>query len=628
MRRSSDRYSNLNLQLSSSCLTINEVSLGLQQRAVAMVPTPLSIVREAKDFLNESLQLQTRGPCRRSGAVPEPSFKVSAVSPREAGHRLVASCRLPALRRGLFSQGDCYVPEPLAACHSGHASAPPTRGTFVDAPGRLPSPPRTDPPRRRKAKKARPLNAFDISDGRGALPPDSPMPLPPVDRKRLLEAEASLRGFVHDEEARETPSTTFEGIEVDVEGSGLKEYAHDLSIEGLCSEYFAAETAGKATVAAAAMRTEQVERSVEHEAAARFSSFMTPAGDEAARSGTGHAAAEADVLGSLLMRNDCDDWENASQLGDLSLGSGAAPSSLLHIEKRDESHSCQDEAMVSSDKQGATCSWIKGELIGRGSLGFVWKAMDRKTGHLIAVKEVVLDPRDQNEDKFRTSLQNEIELYKDLQHPRIVSYLGNDYMNGRLYIYLEYMSGGSLSQVLSQFGPLEEALAARYMLSIVEGLDYLHTREPPILHRDIKGANILVGLDGTVKLSDFGCSKQSNGTAHTLRGSVPWMAPEVMCQSGYGPKADIWSLGCVLIEMIIAAPPWGHFDNCLAAMVRIAMSDETPPIPSNASSACRNLITLCTCRSPSSRSSASELLGHPFIMGALDRSSAEASWGA
>ncbi|CAK0856812.1 unnamed protein product [Prorocentrum cordatum] len=169
------------------------------------------------------------------------------------------------------------------------------------------------------------------------------------------------------------------------------------------------------------------------------------------------------------------------------------------------------------------------------------------------------------------------------------------------------MPGGSIAQVLSHFGRLEESLVARYSRDLFSGLDYLHTRDPPVLHRDIKGANILVGLDSTVKLSDFGCSKRSEGTAvHTLKGSVPWMAPEVMRQSGYGRKADIWSLGCVIIEMSTAEPPWGTFDNCLAAMVRIAMSDETPPVPAHLSEACRDLVRLCTRRDPEQRPTAKD----------------------
>jgi serine/threonine protein kinase len=245
----------------------------------------------------------------------------------------------------------------------------------------------------------------------------------------------------------------------------------------------------------------------------------------------------------------------------------------------------------------------------------------------MAVKEVMLDSQDQTDEKFRKSLQNEIDLYKDMNHRRIVAYLGHDYLEGKLYIYLEFMPGGSIAQVLSQFGPLDEALTARYTGNLLEGLEYLHTRDPPVLHRDIKGANILVGMDGTVKLSDFGCSKRSFGTAvHTLRGSVPWMAPEVMCQSGYGRKADIWSLGCVVIEMSTAAPPWGNFDNCLAAMARIAMSEDTPPVPEHLSVVAKNFISLCVSRVPQERPDAVELLKHDFVEG-CNRSSNDDSWG-
>merc|ERR1719262_1366817 len=97
--------------------------------------------------------------------------------------------------------------------------------------------------------------------------------------------------------------------------------------------------------------------------------------------------------------------------------------------------------------RGEKFCWVRGELLGRGSLGFVHKALEARTGQLMAVKEVLLDTQDQTDDKFRRSLQNEIDLYKDLNNPRIVAYLGHDYTaEGRLYIYLEYMPGGSLAQ--------------------------------------------------------------------------------------------------------------------------------------------------------------------------------------
>lgn len=342
--------------------------------------------------------------------------------------------------------------------------------------------------------------------------------------------------------------------------------------------------------------------------------------------------------GLLRARTDCDYWDNDSQSGNTSSARSGhrAAESARGKDRRQYSSATTpsagespklkvrgdrndwDEVTWSQERddvvRGAAFHWVRGELVGRGSLGCVWKALNRKSGQLMAVKEVVVDSRDQEDERFRKDLQNEIDLYKDLQHVNIVSYLGNDYVDGRLYIYLEYMPGGSIAQVLSQFGALDEKLVARYTRDLLLGLSYLHTRSPPVLHRDVKGANILVGLHCTVKLSDFGCSKRSAGTmVHTLRGSIPWMAPEIMRQSSYGRKADIWSLGCVLIEMSTATAPWGPFDNHLAAMVRIAMSEETPPVPGHLSVPCRDFIAHCTRRTPEERPSAAQLLAHDFV---------------
>jgi len=340
----------------------------------------------------------------------------------------------------------------------------------------------------------------------------------------------------------------------------------------------------------------------------------------------------------LKARPDCDYWDRNSQSDMISARSRLADSVDGFPRRAQISIGSgtgkldSDETMWSIERddviRGDKFSWVRGELLGRGSLGSVWKALDRCTGQLMAVKEVLIDTRDSADDKFRNALQHEIEMYQGLDHPHIVRYLGNDYLRGRLYIYLEYMSGGSIAQVLSQFGPLEEPLIARYTRDLLEGLEYLHSQTPVVLHRDIKGANILVGLDREVKLSDFGCSKRTEGTmVHTLRGSVPWMAPEVMRQSGYGRKADIWSLGCVIIEMATAAQPWGSFDNHLAAMVRIAMSDETPEIPKHLSPLCQEVISRCTRRSPQERPCAWQLLAHDFVAGALAHTAVDDSWG-
>lgn len=269
--------------------------------------------------------------------------------------------------------------------------------------------------------------------------------------------------------------------------------------------------------------------------------------------------------------------------------------------------------------KGTNLTWVKGEILGQGSLGSVFKALDQRTGQIFAVKEVRIDVRDKADVKFRAALENEIDICKDLKHDRIVSYLGHDNIDSSLYIYLEYMPGGSLTQVLSQFGPFEEALIATYTRDLLQGLNYLHTRDPVVLHRDVKGANILVGLDCRVKLSDFGCSKRTADTLSlSLRGSIPWMAPEVIQQTGGGRRSDIWSLGCVVIEMATARHPWGEFDNPVAAMVKIGMSNATPPLPEAVSACCKDFIKQCTQRDKNQRPCAEVMLEHELVKDLCD----------
>merc|ERR1719229_669925 len=176
------------------------------------------------------------------------------------------------------------------------------------------------------------------------------------------------------------------------------------------------------------------------------------------------------------------------------------------------------------------------------------------------------------------------------------------------------MAGGSMASVLKQFGAFEESLIAVYTRELLEGLDYLHTRDPPVVHRDVKSANVLMGLDTRVKLADFGCSKRTMETmSHTIKGSIPWMAPEVITNMGYGRMADIWSFGCVVIEMATAASPWGKFDNPMAAMRKIGMSKETPPIPEGLSATFQDFVRICVQRDSQQRPYAEALLRHEFV---------------
>jgi len=264
--------------------------------------------------------------------------------------------------------------------------------------------------------------------------------------------------------------------------------------------------------------------------------------------------------------------------------------------------------------RGEKRSWKRGDLLGLGSLGMVYKGMDVDTGETIAVKEVLFDPKLDADVKFSRALQKEIDMLQTLKHDNIVSYLGHDLIEEKLYVYLEFMVSGSVAQIISNFGALDEKNTASYIRDVCKGLDFLHSRTPPLLHLDIKGANILVN-DNRAKLSDFGCSKRvTDSMTHTMAGSILWMAPEVMSGKTYGMKADIWSLGCLLIEMSSAHHPWESFDNNLVAMARIAMSAEIPKIPEHLSDGCKDFTTRCLARDPDERPSAAELLKHPFLL--------------
>lgn len=272
-----------------------------------------------------------------------------------------------------------------------------------------------------------------------------------------------------------------------------------------------------------------------------------------------------------------------------------------------------------SSVHGASRKWVRGETIGHGSLGNVFQALDQSSGQMFAVKEVLIDTKVNSDIEFKDALENELRICSSLKHPSIVTYLGHDWIDSCLYVYLEYMIGGSMAGVLKQFGAFEEDLTATYTSQLIAGLTYLHTQEPPTLHRDIKSSNVLMGQDPTgtelcAKLADFGCSKRNDDTlSHTLKGSIPWLAPEVVRGTGYGRPADIWSFGCVLIEMGSAQLPWGKLDNPMQALYKIGMSQELPEIPQQFSEAYRDFAAQCLQRDPALRPSARDLLQHSLV---------------
>jgi serine/threonine protein kinase len=184
--------------------------------------------------------------------------------------------------------------------------------------------------------------------------------------------------------------------------------------------------------------------------------------------------------------------------------------------------------------------------------------------------------------------QLEIDLLKNLKHPNIVKYLGFVKSAEALYLILEFCENGSLHSICKQYGKFPETLVALYMAQALQGLVYLH--EQGVIHRDIKGANILTTKEGLVKLADFGVATRAAGLSQSsVVGTPYWMAPEVIELSGATTASDIWSLGCTVIELLDGKPPY-HKLQPMPALFRI-VNDDHPPLPEGASTETRGNAT-------------------------------------
>ncbi|KAL2342744.1 hypothetical protein Fmac_004029 [Flemingia macrophylla] len=261
--------------------------------------------------------------------------------------------------------------------------------------------------------------------------------------------------------------------------------------------------------------------------------------------------------------------------------------------------------------------WQKGQLLGRGTYGHVYLGFNRESGEMCAMKEVTLFQDDARSRESAQQLGQEIALLSGLQHPNIVQYYGSETVDDKLYVYLEYVSGGSIYKLVGEYGQLGEIAIRNYTRQILLGLAYLHAKNT--VHRDIKGANILVDPSGRIKLADFGMAKHITGPScpFSFKGSPYWMAPEVIKNSdGCNLAVDIWSLGCTVLEMATTKPPWSQYEG-VAAMFKIGNSKELPTIPDHLSEDGKDFVLLCLQRNPLNRPSAAQLLEHPFVKNAM-----------
>ncbi|PSR88327.1 MAP3K epsilon protein kinase [Actinidia chinensis var. chinensis] len=255
--------------------------------------------------------------------------------------------------------------------------------------------------------------------------------------------------------------------------------------------------------------------------------------------------------------------------------------------------------------------YMLGDEIGKGAYGRVYKGLDLENGDFVAIKQVSLENIAQEDLNI---IMQEIDLLKNLNHKNIVKYLGSLKTKTHLHIILEYVENGSLANIIkpNKFGPFPESLVVVYIAQVLEGLVYLH--DQGVIHRDIKGANILTTKEGLVKLADFGVATkltEADVNTHSVVGTPYWMAPEVIEMSGVCAASDIWSVGCTVIELLTCVPPYYDLQP-MPALFRI-VQDEHPPIPDSLSPDITDFLRQCFKKDARQRPDAKTLLSHPWI---------------
>lgn len=293
---------------------------------------------------------------------------------------------------------------------------------------------------------------------------------------------------------------------------------------------------------------------------------------------------------------------------------------LAATHAQSNAHTCENTGELAEEELRA---WKKGSLIGKGAFGAVYMGLLPSSSQLVAVK--VVQGANASESSVE-ALQSELELLRNLSHPNIVRFLGAlwDSKEKELTIFTEYIECGSVANMVKRFGALPLPVIQRYLYQILEGLVYLHSLD--VVHRDIKGDNILVTKEGLAKLADFGCSghlEQLRGHDDRVAGTPMWMAPEVIRNEAVSAAADIWSVGCVGLEML-QRKIWntGETDNVFTQMFRIQKATGAPdgmPAEGETAEEFRDFLAQCFERDPAARPSAKDLLSHSFFSRDFDK---------
>uniref|UniRef100_A0A8R7P3B3 Protein kinase domain-containing protein n=2 Tax=Triticum urartu TaxID=4572 RepID=A0A8R7P3B3_TRIUA len=253
--------------------------------------------------------------------------------------------------------------------------------------------------------------------------------------------------------------------------------------------------------------------------------------------------------------------------------------------------------------------WTRVRTLGRGASGAeVFLAADDPSGELFAVKSASA--------ACAAALRREQCIMSGLRSPRVVSCIGGrGARDGSFQLFLEFAPGGSLADRVAIDGGLDERAVRGYAADVAAGLAYLHGAG--MVHGDVKARNIVIGADGRAKLADFGCARDAGADVPIIGGTPAFMAPEVARGEEQGPAADVWALGCMVVEMATGRAPWSGMDgNALAALHRIGYTEAAPEVPEWMSAEAKDFLRGCLVRQASERCTAAQLLDHPFLASA------------
>lgn len=313
-------------------------------------------------------------------------------------------------------------------------------------------------------------------------------------------------------------------------------------------------------------------------------------------------------------------------VGDAARGAtGANPGSAQHVTLPPSSSVVAVAIAVPSPTQrilaetrpSAIRNWIKGKKLGQGAYGSVYRCLDSDTGESFAAKEIAIS--DQMPKSAVDTLCREVSTMRRLAHPNVVSLLGFEAAAEHAYIFTELCPGGDLRTTLRTYGGFTKAVTIKFTRQVCEGLRYLH--EHAVLHRDIKGANVLLTDAGVCKLADFGLAKPiatvsgrpDETKAASVCGTPFWMSPEVVQGRGALKASDVWSLGCTVFEMAASHPPFYELEPT-AALFHIGVSGKlTQPIPKVLGDDGVEFVKSCMAVDSTRRPTCSQLLLHSFL---------------